>query len=102
MSTDSDNRIEAITFDLANALPDESFPGPEDIPAEGPMVKRSVKWSVTTDDAIKDTAERKGITASELIRQYIEMGLASENPGLVVNLADVLRILSTVAHPPAA
>ncbi|MFE3279952.1 hypothetical protein [Nocardia sp. NPDC059239] len=100
MSTE--NRIDAITFDLADTLPAEKFPGPGDVPAEAIMVKRSVKWSVGTDDAIKDTAERKGITASELIRQYIEMGLASENSGLVVNFADVVRLLSTVAHPPAA
>ncbi|GAB2553362.1 hypothetical protein [Nocardia heshunensis] len=101
MSTDNETRIDALTFDPTNTLPAENFPGPGEAPAE-PMVKRSVKWSLATDDAIKQTAERKGITASELIRQYIEMGLAAENPGLVLDLADVLRVLHTVAHPPAA
>ncbi|MFJ9371680.1 hypothetical protein ACIRRA_45910 [Nocardia sp. NPDC101769] len=102
MSTDNETRIDAITFDLAEALPAENFPGPEAIPAEGILVSRSVKWSTTTDDAIKAAAKSKGITASELIRQYVVMGLAEEKRGLVVDLADLVRVLHTVAHPPAA
>ncbi|MFB8003211.1 hypothetical protein [Nocardia sp. NPDC056000] len=98
----SENRIDAITFDFADTLPTENFPGPNDVPAEGIMVKRSVKWTTATDDALKAAAERKGMSVSELVHQFIDVGLAVENPGLVVNLADVWRVLATVAHPPAA
>lgn len=89
-------------------LPDAPIPGdlppssPEDRPVDGIPVKRSVKWSVDTDERLKATAKAKGVTQSELIRQYIEMGLAAEHSGMVVDLADALRLLATVAHRPAA
>ncbi|MET9489914.1 CopG family transcriptional regulator [Nocardia sp. NPDC006630] len=92
---------EGMEFDQ-NAPAPVGLPGPADKPADGIPVKRSVKWSVDLDERLKATAEAKGITQSELIRQYMEMGLAAEGSGMVVNLADALRVLATVAHRPAA
>lgn len=90
---------ETVEFRPGAELPADLPPSrPEDRPAEGIPVKRSVKWSVETDERLKATAKAKGITQSELIRQYIEMGLAAENSGMVVDLADALRLLATVAH----
>ncbi|MFI6865722.1 CopG family transcriptional regulator [Nocardia sp. NPDC050406] len=90
---------DAVEFHPNAPLPQDLPPNrPEDRPADGIPVKRSVKWSVETDERLKATAKAKGITQSELIRQYIEMGLAAENSGMVVDLADALRLLTTVAH----
>jgi hypothetical protein len=92
---------QGVEFDFDAPTPTD-LPGPDDRPAEGIMVKRSVKWSSDLDDRLKEKAAAKGINQSELIRQYMEMGLAAEASGMVVNLADVYRVLATVAHPPAA
>ncbi|NNH69045.1 ribbon-helix-helix protein, CopG family [Nocardia uniformis] len=94
---------ESVEFHPDAPIPADLPPHtPADKPADGIPVKRSVKWSVETDERLKATARAKGITQSELIRQYIEMGLAAEHSGMVVDLADALRLLATVAHRPAA
>ncbi|MFJ9370588.1 hypothetical protein ACIRRA_40055 [Nocardia sp. NPDC101769] len=58
------------------------------------MVTTSLKLPADMRDRVRETAAEHCITASMLIRQYIEMGLAAEQPERKVSFADAIRVLS--------
>ncbi|HET8657390.1 MAG TPA: hypothetical protein VFM55_00135 [Micromonosporaceae bacterium] len=63
-----------------------------------PMVSRSLRLPVDMDQRIREAAEARGIGATTLMRQFIEAGLAELDDSAVVPLADVRRVLATLAR----
>ncbi|WP_433562084.1 hypothetical protein ACQP1O_31855 [Nocardia sp. CA-151230] len=82
-----------LTFDDTAAAP--PLPPTADEIETG-MVTTSLKIPAELRDRIRETAAEHCITASMLIRQYIEMGLAAEQPERMVRLADAIRVLSSL------
>ncbi len=60
------------------------------------MVTTSLKMPKDMRDRVRDNAAEQGITASMLIRQFIEMGLAAEQPGRMIPLSDAIRALNSL------
>lgn len=89
---------------LANEMAvaaDANLPTPD---TDMPMVSRSLRIPLEIDQRLRQLAETRGIGATTLMRQFIEAGLAEMDDTAVVPLADVRRLLATLAHPtqPAA
>ncbi|HET8682370.1 MAG TPA: hypothetical protein VFM54_10920 [Micromonosporaceae bacterium] len=75
--------------------------GEADLPVpdtDVPMVSRSLRLPVGMDQRIREAAEARGIGATTLMRQFIEAGLAELDDSAVVSLADVRRVLATLAR----
>ena len=64
-----------------------------------PMVSRSLRLPVDVDQRIRQAADARGIGATTLMRQLVEAGLADLDDNAVVALADVRRMLATLANP---
>jgi predicted DNA-binding protein len=62
------------------------------------MVTTSLKWPADMRRRVREVSAEHGITPSMLIRQYIEMGLASEDPEMMIPLSDAIRVLSNLRH----
>ncbi|MEC3958107.1 hypothetical protein VMT65_34080 [Nocardia sp. CDC153] len=85
--------LEGMTFDDTATVP----PLPPTIDEiETGMVTTSLKLPAELRDRIRETAAEHCITASMLIRQYIEMGLAAEQPDRMIPLSDAIRVLSSL------
>lgn len=82
-----------LTFDDTAAVP--PLPPTADEIETG-MVTTSLKLPAELRDRIRETAAEHCITASMLIRQYIEMGLAAEQPERMIPLSDAIRVLSSL------
>ncbi|CAM3065571.1 helix-turn-helix domain-containing protein [Skermania piniformis] len=63
---------------------------------EQSMVATSLKWSPEMRRRVRDVSAAYGITPSMLIRQYIEQGLAAEQPDRMISLSDAFRALSNL------
>ncbi|MBL1073109.1 ribbon-helix-helix protein, CopG family [Nocardia sp. 2] len=85
--------LDGLTFDDAVSMP--ALPPATDEIERG-MVTTSLKLPQQTRDRVRELAAEHGITSSMLIRQYIEMGLASEAPDKMISLSDAIRVLSTL------
>ncbi|MGW5108115.1 hypothetical protein [Nocardia sp. NPDC004123] len=83
-----------LTFDDTPSAAPQQPPTADEI--ETGMVTTSLKIPAELRDRIRETAAEHCITASMLIRQYIEMGLAAEQPERMVRLADAIRVLSSL------
>ncbi|MFE3222897.1 hypothetical protein [Nocardia sp. NPDC059228] len=81
-----------LTFDDTAAPP---LPPTADEIETG-MVTTSLKLPAELRDRVRETAAEHCITASMLIRQYIEMGLAAEQPERMIPLSDAIRVLSSL------
>jgi hypothetical protein len=64
-----------------------------------PMVSRSLRLPVDVDQRIRTAADARGIGATTLMRQFIEAGLAELDESAVVPLAEVHRVLASLARP---
>ena len=62
------------------------------------MASTSLKWTPEMRRRVREVSAEHGITPSMLIRQYIEMGLAAENPEQMISLSDAIRVLSSLRH----
>ncbi|HEY5857382.1 MAG TPA: hypothetical protein VIW24_25980 [Aldersonia sp.] len=62
------------------------------------IVTTSLKWTPEMRRHVREVSAELGITPSMLIRQYIEMGLAAENPDQMIWLSDAIRVLSSLRH----
>lgn len=82
-----------LTFDDTAATP--PLPPTADEIETG-MVTTSLKLPAALRDRVRETAAEHCITASMLIRQYIEMGLAAEQPERMIPLSDAIRVLSSL------
>lgn len=60
------------------------------------LVGRSVRLPLRADEALKRVARERGTTPSDLIRQWIEAGLAELDDDRVVSLAEVRRALASL------
>lgn len=89
-----------LTFErselVGSVLPDRADP-------DEVMVARSYRLPVELDRWIADTAAAKGIKASTLVRDLLELGRAAvEGSERTVALSDVLRALASVRSVDAA
>jgi hypothetical protein len=97
-----------MTEPLERSLSDIIAHGVEaDLPAPDttePMVTRSVRLPVSTSKLLDEMAAGRDIGPTVLARQFIEAGLAElRAETTMVPLADVRRLLASLAHrPPAA
>ena len=84
--------LDSLTYGDAEtpALP------PTSAELEEGMVTTSLKMPKDMRDRVRDNAAEQGITASMLIRQFIEMGLAAEQPGRMIPLSDAIRALNSL------
>ncbi|GAB2450973.1 hypothetical protein [Nocardia tengchongensis] len=91
---------EAAAAFLAGMTFDDDAPVPQLPPTEDEietgMVTTSLKMDADMRRRVREAAAEHCITASMLIRQYIEMGLAAENPERMVRLSDVVRAVSNL------
>ncbi|MEV0292182.1 hypothetical protein [Nocardia sp. NPDC050710] len=86
--------LDSLTYDDNAATPE--LP-PTSAELERAMtVVRSLKMSPEMDRRVKETAAAHCVTQSMLIRQYIEMGLAAEQPERMIPLSDAIRVLSNL------
>ncbi|WP_433635604.1 hypothetical protein [Nocardia sp. CA-120079] len=90
---EADQFLGGLVYD-DNAEVPELPPTSDEI--ETGMVATSFKWSMEMRDRVKEVAAEHCITPSMLIRQYIELGLTSEEPGRMIPLSDAIRVLSTL------
>ena len=81
--------------DAMTSTNDANLPAPD---TDVPMVSRSLRLSLALDQRIREVAEARGIGATTLMRQFIEAGLADLDDTAVVPLADVRRLLSSLAQ----
>jgi hypothetical protein len=83
--------LDSLSYDAAAEVP--ALPPTADEIERG-MVTTSLKLPKQTRDRIREVAAEHCITVSMLIRQYIEIGLAGEQPGRMIPLDDAIRALS--------
>ena len=95
MSDVFDQDLSAV---IANGA-DANLPVPD---TDVPMVSRSLRLPVDVDQRIRAAAEARGIGATTLMRQFVEVGLADLDDSAVVPLAEVHRVLAALARPSRA
>ncbi len=83
--------VAGLVFDDTAAVP--PLP-PTAAEVEQHMVTTSLKLPASLRDRLREVAADRCVTASMLIRQYIEMGLAAEQPERMIPLSDAIRVLS--------
>ena len=59
-----------------------------------PMVPRSVRWPAELDQRVKAVAKARGVTMSQLIREFAETELAAIENDQPISRADALRALA--------
>ncbi|WP_227982233.1 CopG family transcriptional regulator [Nocardia spumae] len=91
--TDPRTIVDGLVFDDDAATPALPPTGAE---IERGMVTTSLKLPKDLRDRLREAAAEHCITPSMLIRQYIEMGLLSEQPGRMIPLSDAIRVLSSL------
>jgi predicted DNA-binding protein len=72
-----------------------------DLPApdtDMPMVSRSIRLPLDVHQRLAAAADARGIGVTTLMRQLIEAGLADLDETAVVPLADVRRVLASLAR----
>ncbi len=84
----------SLANEMATAT-DANLPIPD---TDVPMVSRSLRLPLELDQRLRQVAAARGIGATTLMRQFIEAGLAEMDDTAVVPLADVRRLLATLAH----
>ncbi|MFE3029635.1 CopG family transcriptional regulator [Nocardia tengchongensis] len=90
---EADAFLNGLTFDDTATMP--PLPPTADEIETG-MVTTSLKLPAELRQRVKEVAAEHCINASMLIRQYIEMGLASEQPEQMIPLSDAIRVLSAL------
>ncbi|HEX5541874.1 MAG TPA: ribbon-helix-helix protein, CopG family [Micromonospora sp.] len=69
----------------------------EDRPRSASVV-HSVRMSRDLTERLFAEAERRGVTPSEVIRDLVEAGLSAADQSATVRLADVHRVINSLAH----
>jgi predicted DNA-binding protein len=75
----------------------EPAPNPE----PEPMVTRGVRLPASLDQRMREAADQAGVPFSQLIREWIELGLADMDDEQVVSLATLRRAIAHAAHSTA-
>jgi predicted DNA-binding protein len=60
------------------------------------MVPRSVRWPLELDRRVKAVAEARGVTMSQLVRDWVELELAALESDTPISRADALRALASL------
>jgi hypothetical protein len=66
-------------------------PDPDEV-----MVVRSVRWSLGLDARLKAAAAARGISMSQLIRDWVELELSALEDDQPISRADALRALASL------
>ncbi len=61
-------------------------------------VVQSVRFSRELTERLLAEAQRRGVTPSEVVREFVEAGLSSVEESATVRLADVQRALNALAR----
>lgn len=89
-----DELMDSLVFDDAPVR--ESDVPPPMAPGEDIMVVRSLRIPLDMDQSIKAEAQARGITMSELIRDWLAVELAALADDQPISRADALRALAGV------
>ncbi|WP_378730843.1 ribbon-helix-helix protein, CopG family [Nocardia brasiliensis] len=89
-----DELMDSLVFDDA-PVPEADVPPPL-TPGEDIMVVRSLRIPLDMDQAIKAEAQARGISMSELIRDWLAIELAALADDQPISRADALRALAGV------
>jgi predicted DNA-binding protein len=94
------NPLESSSYahELAEGA-DLGLPPPD---TAAPMVSRSLRLPLELDQVVREAAAARGIPPTTLMRQFIEAGVADLSDDALVPLAEVRRLLATLATHPAA
>jgi hypothetical protein len=82
--------IDSLTVD--DSIPAASPPRPGG--ADQVMVPRSVRWPLELDLRVKSAAAARGLTMSQLIREWAELELAGLENDQPISRSDALRALA--------
>ncbi|AGZ41450.1 chromosomal replication initiator protein dnaa [Actinoplanes friuliensis DSM 7358] len=85
-----DRRIQIAVTVQSSAQP--ATPEPE------PMVTRGVRLPVTLDARLREAADQAGVPFSQLIREWIELGLTEMNDERQISLATLRRAIAHAAQ----
>jgi Ribbon-helix-helix protein, copG family len=96
--------MDGLQFHPDRTVPDDQLPPLLD-EDEDVLVPRSVKLPQRLDDALQRIADRRKLTKSELVRQYLEASVAAELAGdgtaeVFIPLSEALRALAGLPHLP--
>ena len=98
----------AADVDLDDLVFSDEAPGPDDVPprlqpGEEVMVVRSYRIPVELDAWLREQAEARRVTRSDLVRDLIELGrIALTGTDRSISLADAIRALTNVRPLDAA
>jgi hypothetical protein len=85
-----------LTGVLASGEDLGALPAPD---TDEPMISKSYRIPVTLDEEIKAAADERNMTASKLVRQILEAGIAALRADQVlVPLAEVQQLLAALAE----
>jgi len=90
--TDLERNLASTIADGAAA----NLPVPD---TDTPMVSRSLRLPIDIDQRVHELAHARGIGVTTLMRQFIEAAVIELEDTAVVPLADVRRVLATLAQP---
>lgn len=89
----------AAAFARGEVTYDESAPaGLPPVPEAEPMVSRGVRLPVSLDQRMRAAAERAGVPFSQLIREWIELGLTEMDNDRAVPLSVLRRAIAHAAQ----
>jgi hypothetical protein len=64
-----------------------------------PMISRSLRLPLDLDQRLHELAEARGIGTTTLMREILTAGVATVDSSAVVPLADVQRVIASLARP---
>ncbi len=90
LSQDPNEFMDSLTFGADAPAP----PVPD---AEHPvMVVRSVRWPLGLDARLKAAAQARGVSMSQLVRDWVELELTALENDQPISRADALRALASL------
>ncbi len=85
--------------DATEALTDRDWSSAEVVESpRTPTVVQSVRMSRELTERLFVEAQRRGVTPSEVIRDLVEAGLSQVDESATVRLADVRRVIESLAN----
>lgn len=88
--------IDRTLADLMETGAEAAMPVPD---TTVPMISRSLRLPLDLDERLHELAEQRGIGATTLMREILAAGVASIDSSAVVPLADVQRVIASLARP---
>lgn len=89
----------AMTEDLSDRMRNGEVAGPSGGDEAEIMIGRGLRLPVALDMKVREIAAKRGVAASTLIRQWIEMGVAGEDSNAaVVPLAELEAAIARLSR----